>query len=169
MSEALPYHFEISSELDAQTMDVWRFITDMDCVNQELRPWLRMTTPERGLSLTDERFVLGERLFRSGLLVLGVLPVDYDDVVIESIDPGREFNERSSMLTQRAWHHDRLLEPTSSGTRITDRLAWSPRLPGAGALYALIVPWLFRWRHRRLRRQFGGRALVGWVERAREA
>jgi ligand-binding SRPBCC domain-containing protein len=116
-----------------------------------------MTVPEQGLSLGDPRVVLGERLFRSWLLVFGVLPVDYDDVVLESIDSGRSFNERSSMLTQREWHHDRELEPCTAGTQITDRLAWAPRLPGAGLIFRVVVPRLFRWRHRQLRRRFGGR------------
>ncbi len=159
MTAALPYTFEITSELHAPADEVWRFVTDMDCINQELGPWMRMTVPERGLSLSDARVVLGERLFRSWILALGVLPVDFDDVVLESIDVGRGFRERSSMLTQRAWHHDRELEPTAAGTALTDRLAWQPRVPGAGALFSVVVPRLFGWRHRQLRRRFGGRLL----------
>lgn len=153
------YRFELTSELAAPPAEVWRVVTDMDRVNDELSPWFAMTTPERGMSLDDERVVLGKRLFRSWILAFGVVPVDYDDVVLESFEPGRFFRERSTMLTQRAWHHDRELEPCAAGTLLTDRLAWTPRVPGAGAVFALMVPRLFRWRHRQLRRRFGGRQL----------
>ncbi len=159
MPAPLPYHFEICSELEASPAEVWQTVTELDRVNDELRPWLRMTSPESGLSLSDERVVLGKRLFRSWILAFGLLPLDYDDVVLESVDPGRSFNERSSMLTQRAWHHDRELEPCAAGTRITDRLSWAPRVPGAGAIFSVVVPRLFGWRHRQLRRRFGGRLL----------
>ena len=50
---------------------------------------------------------LGERLFRSWILLFGVLPIDYDDITLVSIEPGRGFHERSSMLSMRVWEHER--------------------------------------------------------------
>ncbi len=59
------------------------------------------------------------------------------------------------MATQRIWEHERLLEPTDGRTRVTDRLTWRGRFPGAETAFAFAVPILFRWRHRRLKGIFG--------------
>jgi hypothetical protein len=60
------------------------------------------------------------------------------------------------MATLRIWEHERLLEPIAGGgTRVTDRLAWRGRFPGAETVFAFTVPVLFRWRHRRLKQIFG--------------
>ena len=53
----------------------------------------------------------GQRLFRSWLLVGGLLPVDYDDVSFAEVEPGRRFLERSSLLSQSVWEHERTIEP----------------------------------------------------------
>jgi len=102
-----------------------------------------------------EPFVPGQRLFRSRLLLFGIVPIDRTDLTLIELQPGRRFLERSPMATQRIWEHERLLESVPGGTRITDRLAWQGRLPGSSATFALAVPFLFRWRHRRLERLFG--------------
>jgi len=96
----------------------------------------------------------GERLFRSWLLVGGLLPVEYDDVVFQEVEPGQRFLERSSLLTQRLWEHERTIEPTRQGSRVTDRVRFVPRLPWLAALYGPVFQAVFRWRHRKLRRLF---------------
>jgi hypothetical protein len=97
----------------------------------------------------------GERLFRSWLLLFGIFPIDYDDLTFADIAPGRGFVERSEMGTQRLWQHERRLERVGESTVVTDVLEWTGRFPGAEKLFAVVVPRLFRWRHRRLRRKFG--------------
>lgn len=99
--------------------------------------------------------VPGERICRSWLLLFGVIPVDYDDLVLESIGPGTEFHERSTMLTQRLWHHDRVVADTTVGCTVTDRVAWESRLPIPGGLMKPIFRAVFRYRHHRLKRRFG--------------
>jgi len=119
-------------------------------VNHELGPFFRMTFPPEAARFDLSAVPIGRRAFRSWMLLFGVLPVDWDDLTFEAFEPGRGFRERSTMLTQRVWRHERMLEPVPGGTRVTDRLAWEERLPGAGAIFAVVVPRLFRWRHRRL-------------------
>lgn len=97
----------------------------------------------------------GKRLFRSWLLVAGLVPVDYDDVVFAEVEPGRRFLERSSLLTQRLWEHERVIEPAPHGCRVTDRVRFVPRAPWLSALYGPVFRALFRWRHHNLRRIFG--------------
>ena len=89
-----------SSTLRARAADVWRHAVSPDGVNRELRPLLRMTFPPDTRDLTAS-FQPGERLFRSWLLLFGVLPVEFDDVVFVELEPGRRFLERSSLFTQR--------------------------------------------------------------------
>lgn len=124
-------------------------------VNRELRPLFRMTFPAGASDLTDS-WKPGERLWRSWLLLLGVLPVEYDDVSFAEVEAGRRFLERSSLLSQRLWEHERVIEPDAHGCRLTDRIRFEPRLPWLGFLYGLAFEAVFRLRHRNLRRLFGG-------------
>ena len=88
------------------------------------------------------------------MLLFGVIPVDYDDLTLVAIEPGRRFLERSPMLSMREWQHERVLEPDGTGTRVTDRLTFTPRLGLLKPLAVWIVGLLFRHRHKRLRSWF---------------
>ena len=148
----------LRSVLDAPPEAVWERVTAIAGVNDELRPWLRMTCPLPDARLDDQDVVPGERLFRSWILLLGLVPIDYDDVTLTGVEPGRGFHEDSRMLSQRRWRHDRTLEPREGGrTAVTDRLRFEPRVPGTARLTRAIVRRTFSHRHRRLRRRFGGR------------
>ncbi len=150
--------FEISSVVSADVNTVWRHCSSMKGVGKELWPLIRMTYPQGAESLVPEPFVPGQVLFRSRLLLFGLLPVDRSDLTLIELQPGRRFLERSPMATQKVWEHERLLEPVAEGTRVTDRLKWRGRFPGAAAAFGLAVPILFKWRHGRLRRIFKKKA-----------
>ncbi len=122
-------------------------------VNRELRPLLRMTFPSDVSDLAALR--PGARPLRSWLLLGGLLPVEYDDVVFEELEPGRRFLERSSLLTQRLWEHERIIEPDGTGSLLTDRVLFVPRLPWLAAVHRPVFHAVFAWRHRNLRRLFG--------------
>ncbi len=145
--------FAVSSLLAVEAEVLWRHAVSPDGVNRELGPLLRMTFPSGTSDLTAS-WQPGERLFRSRLLLLGLLPVEYDDVVFVEVEPGRRFLERSSMWTQRVWEHERTVEAQAGGSRITDRVRFEPRLPGLAPLQAPIFEAVFRRRHRNLRRLF---------------
>jgi hypothetical protein len=151
--------FRIASSLRAEPAAVWERAMSAAGINAELRPLLRMTTP-RGLDSLDLHGLERGPLGRSWLLLFGVLPIDYDDIGLERIEPGRGFLERSTMLSMRLWEHERTIEPgPGGGATIVDRLAWEPRLPLPGRLLRPVVAALFRHRHKRLRRHFGGAPL----------
>ena len=138
---------------------MWAEVTTARGINHELRPWLRMTAPpslrSHGLALVRP----GERVCRSWVLLFGVLPVDYDDITLEQIEPPSRFLERSTMLSQRHWEHERTIEPATSGCTITDRVRYQPRLPVPDGLLRGLYRAVFAHRHRRLRKRFGGHAL----------
>jgi ligand-binding SRPBCC domain-containing protein len=148
-------HVTETSRLSAPAEAVWARVTTIDGVNDELRPVMRMTAPAHVTALNERTIVVGERLFRSWILLLGVLPVDYDDLTIVEVEPGRRFLERSPMLSMRSWEHERIVEPDGDGCTLTDRLTFAPRVPVPAAP---LIRALFRHRHRRLRRRFGSLA-----------
>jgi hypothetical protein len=144
-----------SSNLAAAPQAVFERVMSADGINFEMAPFLRMTVP-RGLEELDLARVQPGRLGRSWILLFGLVPVDYDDLGLERIEPGRGFLERSTMLSQRLWEHERTIEPRpGGGCTVTDRVAWEPRLPLPGRLLAPLFGAFFRRRHRRLRRHFG--------------
>ncbi|MBW2694244.1 MAG: hypothetical protein JRE57_16715 [Deltaproteobacteria bacterium] len=75
--------------------------------------------------------------------------------MLEEVDPGRRFLERSTLLSQRVWEHERLIEPALGGSRVTDRVRFVPRLPWLSGVYRLVFKAVFRWRHHNLRNLFG--------------
>lgn len=117
-----------------------------------------MTAPREFASLDLEHAPLGQRAFRSWILAFGFLPIDYDDLTLVELEPGRRFLERSTMLTQRVWEHERVVEPAgpeNTGCVITDRVRFEPRIPLLGPLFLVVFRFAFRLRHRNLRRLFG--------------
>lgn len=125
-------------------------------INDEMRPYLRMTLPPGVDQLTPEKIEIGKPIGRSWILLFGLLPFDYDDVTLARLEPGRGFLERSRMLSQRSWEHERTLEPAEGGCLVTDRVCWQPRLGLPGRPLRPLIAWFFRHRHKRLRKHFGG-------------
>jgi ligand-binding SRPBCC domain-containing protein len=147
---------ERTTQLAAPSADVWASAVTPEGINYELRPWMRMTMPRGLRERTVEDVQPGERPGRSWLLLFGVLPVDYDDLGIAELEPGRRFVERSTMLSMRTWQHERIVEPAGRGCTVTDRLTFEPRIPGLGRFSRAVIEFLFRHRHRRLAERFGG-------------
>ncbi len=140
----------------ADPMAVWTRVMSAEGINDELAPWFRMTVP-RGLDQLELASVEPGRLGRSWVLLFGFLPIDYDDLGLERIDRGRGFLERSTMLSQRLWEHERRIEPMlEGGCVVSDRVAWEPRLPLPGRWLHPLFAAIFRHRHKRLRRHFSG-------------
>ncbi len=150
--------FRIASSLRAEPAAVWERATSPEGINAELGPVLRMTVP-RGVESLDLRTLEPGRLGRSWVLLFGLIPFDYDDISLVRIEPERGFLERSRMLSQRLWEHERTFEKDGEGTVIEDRLAWEPRVPLPGRLLRPLIAAFFRHRHRQLQRHFGGTPL----------
>lgn len=148
---------ERRSELGVGAAEMWERATTPAGINHELWPLLRMTMPAtlRGRNLDEVE--AGEPLGRSWILLAGLVPVDYDDLLLAELEPPRRFLERSRTLAFEPWQHERTVEPrTGGGCVVTDRLTFGlktlpARVPGALALARLIVGALFSHRHRRLR------------------
>jgi ligand-binding SRPBCC domain-containing protein len=145
-----------SSFLRAAPEAVWEHVVTIEGINAEFGGLLRMTAPrdvrERGLG----GVTTGERICRSWILLLGVLPIDYDDITLVELDPPHGFLERSPMLSNRLWEHRRTIEPADGGCVLTDAIGYEPRVPLPHALLRRVYGAVFALRHRRLRKRFGG-------------
>jgi ligand-binding SRPBCC domain-containing protein len=143
-----------TSRIAAPPRAVWERVITADGIRDEMRPWIRMTLPADIDSLDPETVPLGEPLGRSWLLAFGFIPFDYDEICLVRIEPGRSFLERSRMLSQRVWEHERTITDAPGGCTVTDRVAWEPRGPLPARWAKPVIGWFFRHRHRRLRRHF---------------
>ncbi|HRK32958.1 MAG TPA: hypothetical protein PLJ47_00075 [Candidatus Hydrogenedentes bacterium] len=149
------FSFEFSSPLRADPESVWAHARTISGVNAELWPLCRMTFPPAYASRTLEDAPIGQRAFRSWILLFGVVPIDYDDLKLLRVEAPRGFVEESTMLTQRIWRHERTIERTERGCCIRDSVAFEPRVPLLGPLFLPMFKLAFWNRHRRLRARFG--------------
>lgn len=150
---------ERTSLLHAPPEAVWARVTTWEGVNDELRPLFRLTRPP-GLRDVDLDEVVGRPLGKAWLLLAGVVPVQYDDMTIAELEPGRRFLERSSMALLSPWIHERTVAADGDGTLLTDRLELGLRRPlgnvmELASVAGTVVSAVFAHRHRRLRRRFG--------------
>ena len=149
-----------TSRVEAPAPEVFARVTSAEGINDEMRPWMRMTTPRalRGTTIAD---VEPGPLGRSWILLFGVLPFDYDDLGLAELEPGRRFLERSTMLSMRRWEHERTVEPAGDeASEVTDRVAFELRAPLRAIRLtrpvAAVLRGFFAHRHRRLQRRFSG-------------
>lgn len=147
-----------SSFLPAPPQTVWDRIATIEGINDEFAGLFRMTAPRDVREAGLGGVTVGRRICRSWILLFGVIPVDYDDITLVSLDPPHGFHERSPMLSNRLWEHRRTIADADGGCVLTDEIGYEPRIPLvphaiAGRIYGAV----FRLRHRRLRKRFGGR------------
>lgn len=152
---ARTYTIVRSSRLAAPAECVWAHAITMSGVNRELWPLVQMSYPHEAATLSLAADRVGRPLFRSWIFLAGCVPIDYDEITIVEFEPGRRFLERSPMLTQAEWQHERTVEPIAGGCTITDRVEFLPRVAWLGQVYLLPFGVAFSWRHWRLRRMFG--------------
>lgn len=152
-----PVVVNVRSRLPASAPQVWARVTTPEGINHELKPILSMTTPRRlrGQTIADAAAWLDQPLGRAWLLLGGVLPIEYDDLRVIALEPGRSFHEQSRMLSLRQWEHERTVVPLADGgCEVHDRLSATPRAFGGSLvtrrLVSRIVTTLFEHRHRRL-------------------
>ena len=92
---------ERQNTIDAPPERVWARIVTPEGINDELRPWMTMSMPRGKESLTVDDIPVGTPVGRCWMRLFGVLPFDYDDLMIAGLWPGRGFHEESTMLSMR--------------------------------------------------------------------
>lgn len=151
------WQFERRSVLTAPAVDVWRRVVTPEGINDEMRPWMTMSVPRGAGDLSIETVEVGRPVGRAWLRLGGLVPFDFDHLMIAQLEPGRRFVEESSMMSMRRWVHDRTVEAEGEGAcSVTDRVTLEPRLPLRllGPILLRVVRAFFAHRHRRLARHF---------------
>jgi len=150
MAALKPLRFE--SEIGISPEAFWAMPV-MPQVNRELRPLAAMTYPPSLRDATLADCPLGVDLFTSVILLFGLIPADLHKLHLAEAD-ALGFDERSTSTMNRLWRHQRRLDATPRGARITDTLEIHGRLPPITTLLMPIYKAIFRHRHAQLRRQF---------------
>jgi ligand-binding SRPBCC domain-containing protein len=149
----MTYHLTFSTHLSATPEKVWAWMTSIDGISKEMAPYMRMSVPPGVTDLSSVAVTPGKHLFRSWILLFGVIPFDFSDLTLESLEPGVGLVEQSPMGSMRLWRHVRRIEAASTGCILTDELTFKPRF--AGRLANRIVKAFFQHRHRMLARYLG--------------
>jgi ligand-binding SRPBCC domain-containing protein len=155
--------FEQQSIVDAPVEQLWARVVTPEGINDELRPWMTMSMPRGSEGLTVDNVPVGAPIGRCWIRLFAVLPIDYDLLTIEDLQPGRGFHEESTMMSMRRWRHERSVTPDDDGkTVVQDRITFTLRAPlrPLTPIFAVGLRALFGHRHRRLQRHFaqGGRS-----------
>lgn len=148
-----PVQIEFRSRLTAPPAEVWQWITSFKGISAEMFPLMRMSAPRGVKRLTDIDIVPGKPMFRSWILLFGVLPVDRSELTLLQVDEGRGFVEQSPMGSMKLWRHERWIEAAECGCALIDRLSFEPRF--AAPLVTWFVHRFFAHRQAALRRHFG--------------
>jgi ligand-binding SRPBCC domain-containing protein len=153
MADPITLTFE--SSLRASRDAVWDWMTSVRGISLELKPFFRMTVPAGVESLADVQFEPDKPLFRSRVLLFGLLPIGYSDLTLLELTPGDGFVEQSPMASMDLWRHERRIQNASVGDTVTlvDRLTFEPK--HARDVIAWFIRKVFEHRHRVLRANFG--------------
>jgi ligand-binding SRPBCC domain-containing protein len=143
----------VEQPVRANRSEVWAAISTVDAINQEVAPFLRMTDPTHGAHFDAEPWRIGIPVLWQ--LGFGFIPVDRHRVELVALPDGRGFRESSSSWWHRVWWHERTLLDGPSGCIVRDDVEIQPRLRVSDPTIGWAVRWMFRRRHRYLRRRFG--------------
>lgn len=90
------FSFTISSIVNKDQINLWEDIWDLEGVNYELSPIVKMTYPkDLVLAVKVEEVPLGEYLFKSTILLFGFIPIDLHHLKLKSINPPVSFGHET--------------------------------------------------------------------------
>ena len=143
------YGLDFFSELRAPADKVWRSVTSLAGINQELMPLLSMVGTD-GTERLDQ-LVDGAEIdpLHVTLRLGGLVPIGSATIHIIELDRFR-FTEQSDQPGMRSWQHARRIEPDEPGCTLLNRVEFTPAR--AGAATSKLIEGLFAFRHRNLRR-----------------
>jgi len=139
--------------LRASRSEVWAALSTVGGMNRELSPFVRMTDPTHGAHFDAEPWRTGAPVVWQ--LLFGVIPIDRHRIDLVALPGGHGFRESSSSWWHRVWRHERALLDDPGGCIVRDSVEIEPRLRMADPFMGWSVRWMFRRRHRSLRRRFG--------------
>ncbi len=143
----------IESHLQRSPLEVWKKISTLQGVNEELAPFVRMTASADQMKLPFTEAPIQQKLFTSVLLLFRVIPVDLHFLKLDDIWQ-YGFRENSSSLMHAYWQHERTITGEADNCVLKDHLKFKPRLPLIHLIMRPIVRFIFEHRHRQLQKWF---------------
>jgi hypothetical protein len=123
-----------------------------------MAPVLKLDFPKGMTHIPRERSELGRPLGNCKFRLFGLLPVDLSRLTFVEVEPGRRFVEQSPLLSMKSWRHERVIVPGADGTRVVDKLEFTPRF--ATPIVKWFISKFFQHRHAVLQREFQERRSV---------
>ena len=139
--------------LPANHAEVWAALSTVGGLNRELAPFVRMTDPTDGARFDAEPWRVGAPV--AWQLLFGVSPIDRHRIELIALPDGGGFSESSSSWWHRVWWHERTLLDDPGGCIVRDSVEIEPRRVLFDLMMEWSIRWMFRRRHRHLRRRFG--------------
>jgi len=146
--------FTIQSDLAIEPDAFWT-ATSMDSVNWELGPIVKMTAPNPWKHSPMSQWEVDRDLFASWILLFGCIPIDRHAFRLRENGKSLGFCESSSSWINRQWQHDRSIVACAAGCTVSDRVTVEGRIPILSPLLMPVYKFIFRRRHRRLRKKYG--------------
>ena len=119
-------HLHYSTHVSSPLSDVWKWITSVKGISDEMWPYFKMTAPKHVVSLNDIELILGKPMFRSRIYLFGFLPFGYDDMTLIEFEDGKGFTEEFPMTSMKLWCYQRHITEETDGIHITDDLTFEP-------------------------------------------
>jgi ligand-binding SRPBCC domain-containing protein len=145
----------IRTKLSASRAQVWSWITSVDGISKEMRPYLRMTTPKNLPRIVDVKTKLGEVFLHSRVFLFGFIPGGSWHFVLTELTEQDGFVEQSPSTFMKSWRHERRIvdDPSDpSAVILSDHVTFAPKL-GAW-LSGRFLRHVFAHRHRVLQKHF---------------
>src|SRR6266446_2498174 len=89
------------SALSAPRDRVWAWVTSVEGISRELSPIVRMTTPRGVKRIGDVPIEPGKPLFRSWILLFGIIPIDRSDLTLRP----RLATALTRWFIEKVFHH----------------------------------------------------------------
>ena len=124
-------------------------LLNMKGVNSELWPYLKMTAPNNWYEKSIKEWPINQYLFRSKVLLFGILPVDIHRFKFDSVS-NTGFKESSVSLLNSLWCHERTVVSNGSNTSVKDAVYYQSRCGLLGVLIKPAYKLIFKHRHKRL-------------------
>jgi hypothetical protein len=149
--------FQIASNLSADAGTLNRELFNMEGVNRELSPWIRMSAPPEWRDKPITEWPCRVSLFTSVIYLFGWIPIDRHHFRLDRVsDTG--FSERSRSVLNREWNHRRAVSACGTGCTVRDSVDYRSHLGPLGYLFLPIYRLVFMARHRKLKSSYGSMA-----------
>jgi hypothetical protein len=148
--------FTIKSDLAIEASAFWS-AASLRSVNWELAPIVSMTSPKEWQNSPICSWEGGADLFKSWILLFGLIPIDRHSFRLRHAPDGFGFDECSSSWINKEWNHRRTILAHDRGCTVSDQVAFVSRIPLASGWLMPIYKFAFWHRHRRLRKRYAAR------------